>query len=93
MDPPSGAKSISPDVELALGTNSASLEPNLGYLLPPQIMRKATPSTEAHVIETQDRLSHNLGQASASPEPSSALDICDGGCPQRHQIQWSSHIP
>jgi hypothetical protein len=34
VDQPSGANSVSPDAELALGTNSASPEPDHGYLLP-----------------------------------------------------------
>ena len=34
VDQPSGANSVSPDAELALGTNSASPEPDHGYVLP-----------------------------------------------------------
>jgi hypothetical protein len=79
VDQPSGTNSVSPDVELTLGTNSASPELGLGYLLPlpppPRIPRKATLLTVAHVIETQDGLGLDLGQTSASPEPGSALDI------------------
>ena len=33
--------------------------------------------------ESQDGLGHDLGRTSISPEPSSALDICDGG---RHNV-------
>jgi hypothetical protein len=54
----------------------------------PRIPKEATPSTVAHIVESHRRLDHDLGKISTSPEPSSALDICDRGRPQCNQIQW-----
>jgi hypothetical protein len=85
-DWPSGMNSVSPNAELALETNSASLEPGHGYLLPSESCRRPFLQTVAHIIESQVRLGRDLGQTFASPEPDSTLDICDGGRPHCHQI-------
>jgi hypothetical protein len=69
------------------GQNSASPELVLGYLLPHESREGTLLQTVARVIESQDRLGRDLGRTSVSPEPGSALDICDEGHPQLHRIQ------
>jgi hypothetical protein len=69
------------------GQNSASPELGLGYLLPYESCEGPLLRTVTRVINSQDGLGRDLGRTSASPEPSSDLDICDEGHPQRHRIQ------
>jgi hypothetical protein len=56
-----GANSIPLDAELTLGTNSASPEPDLGYLLPRESYERPLLQIVAHVIESEDELDHDLG--------------------------------
>jgi hypothetical protein len=63
------------------GQNFASLELDLSYLLPRESHEGPLLRTVARVIKSQNRLGRDLGQTSVSPEPGSALDICDKGHP------------
>jgi hypothetical protein len=49
---PSGANSTSLEADLVLRTNSASLEPNLGYLLPTNPVGGHSFNYDAHVYES-----------------------------------------
>jgi hypothetical protein len=71
----SGANSTSPEDSLNLGTNSASPEPGLGYLLHVNLAGDHSFNYVAHVYESWSGLGHDLVQTSASPEPSFDLDI------------------
>jgi hypothetical protein len=63
------------------GQNFASPEPDLGYLLPQESREGPLLRTVVRVIKSQDRFDRDLRRTSVSPEPGSALDICDEGRP------------
>jgi hypothetical protein len=65
---PSGRNYAKPEVGLSLGTNSASPEPDLGYLLPANPAEDHSSHCVLHVYEPQRRLGHGLDKISASPE-------------------------
>jgi hypothetical protein len=71
----SGARSTSPEAGLSLETNSASLEPGLGYLLLANPIGGHSLNCVAHVYESWSRLDPSLEQTSTSPEPGFGLDI------------------
>jgi hypothetical protein len=70
-----GANSTLPDVDLGLGTSSASPVPRLGYLLRANPAGDHSFNCGAHVFESWNGLGHDLGQTFVSPEPSSDLHI------------------
>jgi hypothetical protein len=77
----SGANSASPEVGLNLGTNSASPEPGLGYLLPVNPTGGHSFNCGTHVFESWNKLGHDFGRTSTSPEPDSNLDIRNKNVP------------
>jgi hypothetical protein len=71
----SDANSASPEATLSLGANSASPEPDLGYLLLANPAEDHSFNCGAHVYESWSGLGDGLGRTSACPEPSFGLDI------------------
>jgi hypothetical protein len=74
----SGANSASPEVNLALGTNSASPKPGIGYLLPTNLAGGHSFNCGVHVYESWSELNHDLRRTSVLPEPSFSLDTSNG---------------
>jgi hypothetical protein len=74
---PSSANSASPKVKLGPGTNSASPEPDLSYLLPANPAGGHSFNCGTHVFEFRN----GLGRAFASPEPGLDLHICNEKAP------------
>jgi hypothetical protein len=76
-DSPQAQNSALPKANTILGTNSTSLEPGLGYLLPNPVEGHPF-NCDAHVYESWSGLDHDLGRTSALPEPGFDLDISNG---------------
>jgi hypothetical protein len=72
---PSGANPTLPKVDSGLGTNATLPRPGLGYLLPANPTGGHSFNCGVHVFESWNELDRDLGQTSASPKPSSNLDI------------------
>jgi hypothetical protein len=79
--PALGRNFVSPDAGLTLGTKLRLARARPWLPAPPRIHEGPLLRTVARVIESQDGLGRDIGRTSFSPEPSSALNIYDGGRP------------
>jgi hypothetical protein len=75
----SGGNYASPEAGFSLGTNSASSEPGLGYLLLANPAGGHTFNCVVYKCESRSRLGHDLGQTSASSEHNLGLDKTNEG--------------
>jgi hypothetical protein len=70
---PFGANSALPEANLFLGTNSASPEPVLGYLLPVNLAGGHSSNCDAHVYESGSGSVSTSGVIPPRPNPASTL--------------------
>jgi hypothetical protein len=56
-----------------------------------RIPQEATPSSMAHVFESQNGFGHDLGQTSASSESAPDIDIHNGGRPMSSDTAELTH--
>jgi hypothetical protein len=56
-----------------------------------RIPQEATPSSVAHVFESQNGFGHDLGRTSTSPESGSDIDIHNGGRPTSSDTTELTH--
>jgi hypothetical protein len=89
----SGASSILPAASLNLGTNFASPESGLSYLLPVNPAGGHSFNYVAHIYESWSGFDHSLRQTSASPEPGFGLDIINEKAPDITRNSGANVLP